>query len=284
MALVPVVREIKEAYDAFKEDSEETDKASEGEEREGEGSVPDPPSRQLEDMGYFKSLAGTSSKAEPKLTNEEIASGLDKILCDGLSREVSEQLAGKYDTPSNCLRLTVIPCNQEVYKTVSPPVQKRDAALQRIQGHLVKGLTALSQAFDSVSCPQQVDTECAKKQMADAASLLAHTSHELDIFRRSCFRGEIKEEYNSLCTASYPVSGLLFGDNVADKIKAVNDSLKVTKSARKFHPYPQKQKKKFPFLGSGTPHWKKGGGGAGPAPASQKRKFHKAPPHKKRHQ
>ena len=36
------------------------------------------------------------------------------------------------------------------------------------------------------------------------------------MFRRQAFKGEIKDEYNTLCTLSYPGAGSLFGANVID--------------------------------------------------------------------
>ena len=57
--------------------------------------------------------------------------------------------------------------------------------------------------------------------MADGIALLSHASHSLDMFRRQSFKVEIKDEYNTLCTTSYPAAGSLFGPNVNDKIKEV---------------------------------------------------------------
>ncbi|GFS13575.1 hypothetical protein ElyMa_003139900 [Elysia marginata] len=47
-----------------------------------------------------------------------------------------------------------------------------------------------------------------KEEVADSIALL---SHSLDVFRRHSLKGDIKEEYNSLCTNTYPATGALFG-------------------------------------------------------------------------
>ena len=48
--------------------------------------------------------------------------------------------------------------------------------------------------------------------------MVSNASHALDVVRRQLFRGEIKDEYNSICHGSYPVTGFLFGPNISDKL------------------------------------------------------------------
>ncbi|GFO18774.1 hypothetical protein PoB_004527900 [Plakobranchus ocellatus] len=99
--------------------------------------------------------------------------------------------------------------------------------------------------------------------IADGVALLAHGSHTLDVFRRHSFKGEIKEEYSSLCQGTYPVEGSLFGHNFQEKIKEVNESLRVARSTRRFQPYKPNMWR-FPFLGQ-RQGWKRRGGGNGNA-------------------
>ena len=68
------------------------------------------------------------------------------------------------------------------------------------------------------------------KQIADGAALFAHCSHALNLFRRHAFKGELKEGYPSLCGAAHPVVGALFGPNVQDRVKELNDT------TQRFHP------------------------------------------------
>ena len=270
MRFIPVITEMKEAYDSYMEsgsvDVEETATGDSDEEIESA------------QMQYFQDVAGTSVSAGPTI-NEKIARGVTKVLEEGMSKETVEKTTEKYQIPENCPRLEAITCNPEIYKNASNRARIRDVSLQNVQKVLSKATTAITMAFDKLS--QQGDSsviEC----VADGVAMMSHASHSLDILRRQCFKGELKEEYNSLCSPKYPVSGSLFGENVNERIKEVNETMRVAKCTRRFQPY---KNRRFPFLGQGQP-WKPKGGGNNndphrrqwqqqtrPRPHQQKRSF-----------
>ena len=70
----------------------------------------------------------------------------------------------------------------------------------------MKGLTAVIFAFDALS---NSDDRTATERLADGVTLLANGSHKLDVFRRHAFKGDIKDEYSSICNGSYPGKGSL---------------------------------------------------------------------------
>ena len=78
--------------------------------------------------------------------------------------------------------------------------------------------------------------------LADGVTLLANGSHKLDVFRRHAFKGDMKDEYSSICTGSYPAKGSLFGPDMHERIREVNESLRVARSTRRFQPYQKPQK------------------------------------------
>ena len=180
------------------------------------------------------------------------------MLSEGLSKDTSAQLTQKYETPTNCARLAVLPCNPEVFKNASTKAKSRDSALQNTQKALVKGLSLVSAfiyAYDDLLQSPDGDTVQVREKMADGIALLSHASHSLDMFRRQSFKGEIKDEYNT----SYPAAGSLFGPNVNDKIKEVQESMRVARKTMRFQPYPTRR---FSFLGQRQP-WNSKGRGKG---------------------
>ncbi|GFO20149.1 hypothetical protein PoB_004665400 [Plakobranchus ocellatus] len=223
------------------------------------------------ELKYFVNLAGTDA-LEEVLIDENIATGIDKVLTDGLSKEMHKQVASKYTPPSNCKRLNVVDCNPEVFKNASSRARYRDTSLQGVQKSLLKGLTAVALVFDELAKTLREDEVV--EQLSDGVALLANVSHRLDVFRRQAFQGEFKEEYNSLCQASYPVTGSLFGPSIQEKIKEVQGSLKVARSTRQFQPFKQgTHSKRFPFLGQ-RQRWKQRGGGNMPQNNTQRKPWH----------
>ena len=64
-------------------------------------------------------------------------------------------------------------------------------------------------------------------QNGDAVALLAHASHELSLFRRSSIRPSLEQGYSGLCSDKVPVTKFLFGDNLADSMKEVQETSKL---------------------------------------------------------
>ena len=239
MQLVPVITEIKAAYDHYNDmERDDLDRhlseaelslSETGESTDAAQDIPDT-------VGYFNTLTGTCAPQETTV-NQELASGVEKVLTDGMSKGTLSALLDPYHAPANCSLLSVLQCNPEIFKNTSQSAKARDSALQNIQKALIKGLTAILLAFDDLSAILQPAQSGAMKQIADVVALLAHSSHALDLFRRHAFKGELKEEYSSLCGGAHPVVGALFGPNVQDRVKELNDTLRMARSTQRFHPY-----------------------------------------------
>lgn len=262
MGLVPVVKEIKQAYDNFNEVADNGSESGCRPSNNNTNRAPHDPSG-LEDsvtaryrcagveddtdkddneLSYFESLVGEQEKTGANIANN-IATGITNVLTNGMNKDVVKGLTEKYKIPENCSRMSVVKCNEEIFKQANNACRLKDYSLQNIQLSLVKGLTAVSSALDSlVGKIEKNELE----KISDGVALLANASHDLDVFRRQEFKGDIKQDYNALCTASYPVEGKLFGNNIGDRLKDINESMKVSRNARKFRPY---YNKRFPFLG-----------------------------------
>ena len=96
---------------------------------------------------------------------------------------------------------------------------------------------------------------------AESLNLQANTSHFIDVERRLNFKKEIKDEFASLCTNSYPVEDMLFGQELQEKIKSVDETakLKVKVALSKPKPFKLKAKSsqfKYPWGGSDKPYSK----------------------------
>ena len=208
-------------------------------------------------MAYFNEVAGTSAFTG-KAIRENIANGVDKVLCEGLSEDMQKELGQKYLVPSNFTRLEVTPCDSEVFKNSNAKAKTRDSSLQSVQKYLMKGLTAVIFAFDALS---NSDDRTATEMLADGVTLLANGSHKPDVFRRHDFKGDMEDEYSSICNGSYSVKGSLFGPDMHERIRKVNELLRVARSTRRFQPY-KKSQERFPFLVVNK-GWRRRGGGTG---------------------
>ncbi|GFS06209.1 kinesin-like protein [Elysia marginata] len=137
MQLVPMVHEIKKAYDESMTLVDE-DVSGCGENEDANETEDNEPC----DMAYFDNVAGISTEKEYNV-QPKIATGVEKILSEGLSKETVDNLYKKYQRPTNCTRLAVLPCNPEVFKHASTKAKMRDSSLQNTQKVLIKGVCAI---------------------------------------------------------------------------------------------------------------------------------------------
>ena len=62
--------------------------------------------------------------------------------------------------------------------------------------------------------------------LSKSFSLLADSSHAIDLRRRKNFKSELKEEYKPLCADNNPVMELLFGNDLGKDAKELTDQKK----------------------------------------------------------
>ena len=206
------------------------DDSEEGQISENEENIEDEEDSSL----YFHSITEKNTIQGPTI-NEPLALGVTNILKSGLNTTSIDSFKDIYVCPENCKRMEVVVVNPEILNSASTQTKKQDTASKVIQTEIMRGLMASCAAYTQVVNVSQQDTISKKdvrrilRPMADAISLQAHTSHFIDVERRLNFKKDIKEEFASLCTNSYPVENMLFGQELQEKIKSV-DHVKINMS------------------------------------------------------
>jgi len=217
---------------------------------------------------YFNSISKTNEKQGPSI-NCDLALGVSEILKSGLKTEAKDKLNDSYTCPENCKRMEVVTCNPEILNSASSSTKKLDSTARAHQGNLMKGLMASCSAYNNIYTLIQQDSVSKKelnrslKPLADAISLQAHASHLFDLERRQSFKKDIKDEFASLCSNSYPVDQLLFGDELQEKIKSADETSKLKQKvaiSKNRTPFYKKPKSSYrpSFFNQGSSH-KKGG-------------------------
>ena len=251
-----------------------------------------PEEGELEDsLDYFSSIAEKETVQGPYI-NDKLAVGVTEILRSGLNSSAKDEFKKTYICPDNCKRMEVVTVNPEILNSASGQTKKQDHSSRLLQAELMKGLTASCTAYhllygftqqDSVSTK---DIRRALRPLSDSISLQAHASHEIDVERRINFKKEIKEEFASLCTGSYPVDSLLFGPELQEKIKTADETakLKMKVSTSRKTPYSSKKpylsrgQSKGSFFAQGS--FRKGGGNHYNYPGQRNQGYKRTSPRK----
>ena len=129
MQIIPVVSELKSAYDRHNETLSVSDSDSDNEDNSQECAtratvdVRDSASASTSaststaatsSLNYFEGLTGIAPKEGPAI-NSKIAEGVTNVLSAGLNPEIKESISKKYLTPSNCPRLSLIVTNAAIF-------------------------------------------------------------------------------------------------------------------------------------------------------------------------
>ena len=103
------------------------------------------------EFSYFADVAGTNAPSAV-FPNTNSGKGLEKILSEGLTKEVMDKISGKYTQPSNCSRLSVLRYNPEIFRHVKLRLYRARTRLfssSAIQTEREHERGKLSTAFDA---------------------------------------------------------------------------------------------------------------------------------------
>ena len=201
--------------------------------RISDSDLSEPEEGEIEDsLDYCSSIADKSEKQGPTI-NSKLADGVTEILKSGLNATAKEDFKDMYICQENCKRMEVVTVNLEILNTASGHTKKQDHTSRLLQAELMKGLMASCAAYNQLydltlqESFSKKDLRRTLRPLSDSISLQANASHTIDIERRLNFKKDIKEEFASLCTGSYPVESQLFGSELQDKIKTADETAKL---------------------------------------------------------
>ena len=260
--VTPFVTEIKQARDQWLEQESEEGEYSESEDEEPQtkksktvlehDQSPEKSAENQSPPSILASMTKTvnqNEKTGPEV-EEQLADIAKQFLEKGMNKEAFEKVLADILRPQNCDRLKVMRVNPSIFNNVSKEVKQEDIALQKVQRPLISGITKLVFLLDNLLKAEQNKIAAPSSQhvmteLSQAIGILCDTSHEVDLRRRWLFKPEMKEEYKSLCSEANPVTGELFGDQLSQSVKELQETNKVTSKLTKrshkhgYGPYKQ---------------------------------------------
>ena len=211
-------------------------------ELEQEGSVAsDPPIQDgaAEDREFPDTLAGLASF----YTNRDrVAADIDEQLASivgnlAKSRLADDKLKEKlegYVRPANCETLVATRVNPEIWEKLSAATKSRDLKAQRVQTALVQAMVAVTGVADDIVAHTRSGEIWSRDNMAaaltglvDALALLSHANQDVNQRRREDQRVDLNTAYRGLCTNDTDGSRFLYGDDLAGRVKSMNDTNRV---------------------------------------------------------
>ena len=144
-----------------------------------------------------------------------------------------KELQHKYKTPDNCKVLCNPTVNLELWHDLPRTTKTRDLGLQELQKNTIKSAQPMLLLFNTV-----VKAKAEKKaiqpieilpMLADAVTLIGHASYLASLKRREFLKPDISSAYQSVCSKSNPVTTFLFGDELPQHIKDIDEVNKISR-------------------------------------------------------
>lgn len=143
----------------------------------------------------------------------------------------------KYSTPENIKGLLYCKVNDGVFKAMSPTAKRANADLQLAEAAVCKALTAEATVFDKLSEIKSKITDPILRSgfneifslLADSVEFCAFTRSKINESRRTQILNSLNENYKHLISETKPENGLLFGNNLENAMKTVEQTNKLSR-------------------------------------------------------
>ena len=177
-------------------------------------------------------------------TTEKTGSAISEGLANLLKSLIRERACSKKDDerkrnlesnlrPENCEVLTPPSVNKEIWSNISSSMRSADLEYQKLQKILLRAIGPIMNVVDHLL---KTDPEGKDKTMSfmidnlmEATSMMAFANDDINNLRKNNIKSELNHDYRSLCSNQTPVTEFLFGDNVSEQVKTIQDTNKVSK-------------------------------------------------------
>ena len=172
--------------------------------------------------------------------NEEVGEPVPTKLADSVNehwdagnardftKEVLKPLYAKYPVPSNT-HLHKVSLNDQLMDTIPKFVRSKDLRVKSIQTAISRAAVPMTTIVQELLTKPTPDKQKLVDTAFDSLSMLAGANAGVNNIRRENLRSSLQGKYVSLVSKKVPAeSKLLFGEDLTDKIKAVNQADRIT--------------------------------------------------------
>lgn len=133
--------------------------------------------------------------------------------------------------PKNCPALSPVECNPQILGALKMDARKADSRLKEVSSDIISAGSIVTKSLlvlDKVA--QDVGNSVVAEEVGKingALALLGHAHHRTNLARRFVMRREINQRYAHLCSDKVPMTQFLFGDDVSQSAKQIEDTEKL---------------------------------------------------------
>ncbi|KAJ8027248.1 hypothetical protein HOLleu_32346 [Holothuria leucospilota] len=171
-----------------------------------------------------------TDKKGPELQSK-IASFIRKMETEKLSEEKLKEKGDKYPQPQNCELLQLTKVNQLIWNKLKTSTRSNDIKFQKSLSAMVKGMIALAVSIQSLLGSQSSPNKEIIRGLFDALGLIAQGNLALNLARREFIKGDLNEDFRTLCSEKVPITKFLFCDDISKELKEIAEANKIAAKA-----------------------------------------------------
>lgn len=217
---------------------------------------------EIQENTPFCSVLMQTSKAFGPV--DDVACDVDKHVADmvnqlfdhGMREDSYKEVAEDEITkrPGNCPALSPVECNVQILEALKQDARKADLRMKEVNKDILKAATIIIRSItvlDKVAQDEGNAVVAHEVGMINGAlALLGHANYRNNLVRRFNIKREINPKYAHLCSDKVPMTRFLFGDDLSQSAKQIEEAEKLKSKIT--------SKPSFPSWKPGT--WKFGGG------------------------
>ena len=158
---------------------------------------------------------------------EKLASIIGKML---RHKAADEKIAAKlkdYKRPANIPQMECTRVNPEIWASLKSKTRSLDIKFQKVQQAIMKATVPIVACIESQMKANNADAQACITRLLDAVAIIGHANYELNLRRRELIRPDLNQQFGSLCSTQVPVTDLLFGGNLPEQCKNIQETNKL---------------------------------------------------------
>ncbi|XP_033635420.1 uncharacterized protein LOC117296548 [Asterias rubens] len=159
--------------------------------------------------------------------NDKLAKIVDKMVRHKLPEDKAVEKLKAIQRPTNVKNLECKRVNPEIWSSLKPKTRSQDIKFQKVQQALLKGIIpvvgVINSLMSSPAATQGIpDFKSEITKLLDAVAIIGHANQELNVRRR-----DLIKPFSGLCSPHVPVTGFLFGDDLPQQCKDIQQTNKI---------------------------------------------------------
>ncbi|MPC63265.1 hypothetical protein E2C01_057360 [Portunus trituberculatus] len=154
-------------------------------------------------------------------------------LFDHSMREEYKQIVEEEATkrPGNCHALTPVVCYAQMFDALKIEAKRTDSRMKEVSKDILMAATIIIKSLTALDKIPQDEGHAGVAQevgmINGALALLGNTNHHNNLARRFIIKREINPKYTHLCSDKVPMTRYLFGDDVSQSARQIEESEKL---------------------------------------------------------